>query len=424
MLESEEYNFIEELTGSSIESGDIGRILDMFVDFTGIPVAYIGASKSVLFISKAPNNFCEDMRLYPLEEIFRLYIHFPVMHSEILIGSIILDIPQGTFCSYNKVLPHLANAIKICDLTGGQDALPIQNDESFIDIILSGHAGKEDLTMCRNWLKHKKIDPDGEFCAAAVYAYDNEVHATDNFLNGRENEITMLYERFYGIARCFPVQFISSIWNGFIVFDFFVTEYSMIKAIIDNFEEITTHSCIKDTNGSQLAIGIGDTWSGYERFATSWSQGVNAIKHSILNFEGKTMCYWSNIGIDRNIADMASRPESLCRCTEILEPLLMYDRSHRGILFPTLISFIVNEWNITASAKSMFLHYNSIKYRYNNIAAIMKIDLDSIKNRFDLTLAVKTYLYSLPINDFITTISHINKHVGLHITNDKPVQLK
>jgi hypothetical protein len=419
MLESEESSFIEALTSGSIESGDIARILDMFVDFSGIPVAYVETAKSALFISKAPDNFSEDLRLYPLEEIFRLYIHFPVMHSGTLIGSIILNVPQGTFFSYDKILPHLANAIKICELTGDEDTLPIQNDESFIDIMLSGHTGKEDLVMCRNWLKHKRIDPDGEFCAAAVYVYDKDAHAADRSSDERETEISILYERFHGIAKCFPVQFISCIWGGFIVFGFFVIEHSMIKAIANNFEEIALHRRMKNSSRLNLAIGIGDTLRGYENFATSWNQAVNAIKNSILNCDDRIICIWSNIGIDRNIADMASKPDYLCRCTEILEPLLAYDRSHRGILFPTLVSFIVNEWNITASAKGMFLHYNSIKYRYNNIAAIMKIDLDSPRNRFNLTLAVKTYLYSLPIDDFIATISHINKHVDPFITKDK-----
>ena len=50
-------------------------------------------------------------------------------------------------------------------------------------------------------------------------------------------------------------------------------------------------------------------------------------------------------------------------------------------------------------------HYNSIKYRYNNISEILGMDLDDPQNRFDLSLLVKIYLYSLDVKELDLLIS-------------------
>ena len=405
MSELDDYRFIELLTANSLESGSMEQTLDMFAEFSGMPVAYIESAKNISHISRAPNNFSENIRLYPLDEVLRIYKHFPVTHAGNFIGSIILNTPPDVFFPQNRFLPHLANALKICGFIGNSETLTTQSDESFINILLTGNS--EDIAACKNWLKQKKIDPDGKFCAVAIYmVYDRH---DENDPEAEKKELHVLYERFKGIAKCFPVQFISCIWNCFIVFDFLITDDSLLSAIINNFEEITLHHQMDDMNRISLLIGVGDKISGYDRFSTSWAQSVNSIKYSMLGSnDKKILCLWSDVGIDQNIADMASQQGYLSRCVNILEPLLAYDRSHRGILFPTLVAFTINQWNLTASAKYMFLHYNSIKYRYNNIASIMNLDLDSSKTRFDLAIIVRTYLFSLPMEKFLLTINHIN----------------
>lgn len=397
MAQTNDIKFIESLTTMSIESGSVERILAAFADFSEVAVAYIEAAKSTFYISKAPDDFVENIRLYPFEERLRLYTHFPVNHAGTLMGSIVINTNPGIFFPQHEYLPHLANAIKICALLGNSDTSGRRNDETIIALLLSGQ--KEDTDVCRKWLQHNKIDPDGTCRAVTIYLMNDDT-ATDRGL-------VSLHERLKGIAKCFPVQFISCIREKSIILDFLVTDGKLFKSMMDNFAKIAHHQQIGEKDMFRTIIGVGGEAIGYDKFLLSWKQSISAIKYAIANDNSSAISLWSDMGINCNIASTAEQPEYLERCILILRPLLDHDSSHRGNLFYTLVAFTVNQWNLTATAQKLFLHYNSIKYRYNKIATILGLNLDSLKVRFDLTVAVRTYLFSLPIEKFIAIYNNL-----------------
>ena len=158
-----DHEFIEILEKTSLEHGNIEKILNIFTDFTSITAAYIENYEKKHYISGGADYFSSNIRLYPMEELMRLYIHFPVIHCNSPLGMLILNSsPNSSFAS-NYLLPHLANAIIICSLFNKKDNTSITCDQAILDILL--HGTKDEINACKNYMKQRRFTLDGTFCA-------------------------------------------------------------------------------------------------------------------------------------------------------------------------------------------------------------------------------------------------------------------
>ena len=52
----------------------------------------------------------------------------------------------------------------------------------------------------------------------------------------------------------------------------------------------------------------------------------------------------------------------------------------------------ISSWNLKMASDTMYLHYNTIKYRYKKIEEISGLDLDRTEEKLSMELAVKIYL--------------------------------
>lgn len=395
MSDNADFKFIETLTEISLEYGSVEKTLNAFADFTKTAVAYVETSQKGFHISAAPTDFSENIRLYPFEEILRIYMHFPVKNEDMLMGSIVINSSPDIFFPYNRFLSHLANAVKICALLGDVKITPFNSDRSILNVAISGRS--EDFALCRRYLKQKRINPDGCFYVLAIYT---------TLLSTNFKDINTTFERLKGVAGCFPMQFICCITDNFIIFDFSVNENNQIASILHNFKEIIEEVSSDDCKCAKIFMGLGNLVKGFERTATSWKQAICAIKLSMLRNEA-TCLRWQDMGALNVLACSSFQQEYAISCTNILKPLIEHDNSHHGNLLATLVIYVKNHWNLSTSAREMYMHYNSIKYRYNNISSILKMDLDQSNIRFNLSIAVFVYIFSLPIEEFCRLLHYI-----------------
>lgn len=393
-----DHEFIEILEKTSLEHGNIEKILNIFTDFTSITAAYIENYEKKHYISGGADYFSSNIRLYPMEELMRLYIHFPVIHCNSPLGMLILNSsPNSSFAS-NYLLPHLANAIIICSLFNKKDNTSITCDQAILDILL--HGTKDEINACKNYMKQRRFTLDGTFCAVVVYVKQKYVLTNDSIMAELSQEMR-------GLAQCFAIPFIMVNKKNLITFDFMVSDEDILKAIIDNFHEVAIRYNHKYGTNS-MYIGVGSHITGFENYYISWNEAIDSIKYFLFNNIRIILCYWHDIGINRNLAYAAHDNTCYKHVEAMLKPLMEYDRSHSVGLFITLVAFVLNHWNLTATAKLMFLHYNSVKYRYKSICSILKLDMNSQEVRFCLSIAIRTYVFAQSINECESIITNIN----------------
>ena len=68
-----------------------------------------------------------------------------------------------------------------------------------------------------------------------------------------------------------------------------------------------------------------------------------------------------------------------------------YDKEYQTEYFDTLKALVENDWNLKRVAEAMFIHYNTVKYRYAKIGDLLGEDLRSNEPRFNIALALRLY---------------------------------
>lgn len=105
----------------------------------------------------------------------------------------------------------------------------------------------------------------------------------------------------------------------------------------------------------------------------------------------KNTVLYKNLGIYRLLMLLIDEPELKNYMEEILNPIKEYDRKYSTRLLETMISYVDNDGDISKTAKALFLHVNTIRYRIEKIKEIL--DMQHLAGSFyeQISIAVKIY---------------------------------
>jgi len=101
--------------------------------------------------------------------------------------------------------------------------------------------------------------------------------------------------------------------------------------------------------------------------------------------------FYNRLGLYRLLAPVMNSPESEELCLQYIKPLEDYDKKYHGELLSTLQEILQCGWNLKESAEKLYIHYNSIKYRYSKICKVLNLDLSDHDNRSLVEIAMKLY---------------------------------
>lgn len=180
-----------------------------------------------------------------------------------------------------------------------------------------------------------------------------------------------------------------SMWNNnnFISYLFFPESMGQddVKTMI---QEISG-KILKQFNENELHAYLGISSIGREtsHIIQSYKEAVNVIPlgnkvnptEKIHNFEELRIYYLLNLS--------ASRDE-LKSYTSCLSPLLNSDKELQTEYLRTLEMIINTNFNLTKAAKEMFIHRNSIIYRFNKIKELINIDFENPAELLKVQIAI------------------------------------
>ena len=151
-------------------------------------------------------------------------------------------------------------------------------------------------------------------------------------------------------------------------------------------------SRLKMVSPFTITLGIGQYYENIRDISKSYSEARVAINlgYSLQWFD--RILFYNRLGLYRLLAPVMNSPESEELCIQYIQPLEDYDRKYHGELLPTLQEILQNGWNLKESAAGLYIHYNSIKYRYSKICKVLNLDLADHNNRSLVEIAMKLYL--------------------------------
>lgn len=160
--------------------------------------------------------------------------------------------------------------------------------------------------------------------------------------------------------------------------------------LLDNLESriIKLKESIKNKYNFTFTVGLGNISQDLLDINNSYLEAMDAIKIGRLLEENDGTFKYNDIEffkILNNVINSSKTPSFINYVIKLLE----YDKEKSTNYYQTLCYLIENNWSLKEASKKQFLHYNTIKYRFEKIAEILDKDLDDYNIRFLLELAYR-----------------------------------
>lgn len=162
------------------------------------------------------------------------------------------------------------------------------------------------------------------------------------------------------------------------------------KTLADTFSQIQ-HSLLNAVPFT-ISMGVGMYVDDIINIHNSYQQAKQIIQTIYQIQQFNRLFFYDQIGIYRLLFSISSNNEAIEFCDKYVKPLQQYDDQHHANLIETLQSIINCGWNLKLASEKLFLHYNSVKYRFQKICDLLEIDLRDNSRHTEIELALKIYL--------------------------------
>lgn len=141
----------------------------------------------------------------------------------------------------------------------------------------------------------------------------------------------------------------------------------------------------------KLIIGISSFYTDLLKLHLALVEAEKSLTIGLAVWPKDTIFHYDDLGFYRLIVNQTDSEELKAFYRDTLEPLVAYDKNNQTFLVPTLEAYLKNNGNITSTAQNLFVHYNTVKYRLEQIEELLEITLKDAEVRFNLQVALKVH---------------------------------
>ena len=146
-------------------------------------------------------------------------------------------------------------------------------------------------------------------------------------------------------------------------------------------------SSIRERYGFTVTIGIGSEKEDVMEIYQSYNEARLTVDIARTVYNGDINAKYDDLGIYKLIYSLKDNVELENYYKSNMLPILEYDSVYDTQLYETLGTIIDNDWNLKKASDNMYIHYNTMKYRFKKISEILKLDLNETDSRLNLTLS-------------------------------------
>ncbi|NGQ95196.1 GAF domain-containing protein [Brevibacillus sp. SYP-B805] len=159
------------------------------------------------------------------------------------------------------------------------------------------------------------------------------------------------------------------------------------ETLMKGAEEI--HALIKASlPQAKVFTVISDPCSKPSDYRHEFSKCKNALSwHERLGHQ-EPIVWAKSFGLAGLLLDVSNLDAIRAFCVETLRPLTLAEHRQSGNLLETLKTFLENESELRATASSLHIHYNTLRYRLERIEQILQVRLSDAETRQKLRLAL------------------------------------
>ncbi len=144
----------------------------------------------------------------------------------------------------------------------------------------------------------------------------------------------------------------------------------------------------KGNKDTKIQLGAGRLIQTTLDLPDSYREARQAlILGSMMHGENEFVTGYGDLGVRRLLYLMIDHPELERFYEENLAPLEAYDAEWESELVPTLAVYLKEGANLNSAARALFIHRHTLRYRLEQIADILKVDIDSQEVLLNLQIA-------------------------------------
>jgi hypothetical protein len=152
--------------------------------------------------------------------------------------------------------------------------------------------------------------------------------------------------------------------------------------------EELVQSIKKNNKDRKIQLGAGRMIQTSLDLPDSYREARQAlIIGSMIHGDSEFITGYGDLGVRRLLYLMIDHPELDRFYEENLAPLEAYDAEWESELVPTLRVYLKEGANLNSAARALFIHRHTLRYRLEQIAEILKVDIDSQEVLLNLQIA-------------------------------------
>ena len=145
---------------------------------------------------------------------------------------------------------------------------------------------------------------------------------------------------------------------------------------------------LKNSGLEDIICGVSSEIS-IEQISFGYHEAMTAIKIGEILPAKNKIYYFTQLGFYR-LLDLPYSYERIVKfCNHYLKPLQEVNVENRKELLETLNAFVHNNYNYRETAKAVFLHANSVRYRISLIEKLFNVNLKKQSDRLNIEVALK-----------------------------------
>lgn len=390
LMMSEEIH--KSFTQMVIQGKNTSDIMNTLYNILDKDIAFIDLVFNRNYIRGKSKEFKKNIENMCLKNILDKYYSYPVQIGSSIYGYIVAeDAKENALSDLDNIsIEHASTVLKLNiqkEISNHQIEQKYR-DEFIQDLILNNIKTVEEANN-RAALYGWKIE-NGLVCLIVDIDNFKEKFISLKDTQELEDEKNKIFRLANSRMKKNFRQCFYTIYSDNIVFLIEPSEKSIddfIKNLKKLAEEIRQE--IKINSKFTVSIGIGT----YQEFITdvyiSFVEAQKAVRIGRTIYESDKIHFYPDLGVYKMLYNLSLEEDASDFCGEYLQKLITYDLENNSEYMDTLRSVVKNDWNLKQTSEEMFIHYNTIKYRFSKICEIVNLDLNNREDKFKIEFCLK-----------------------------------
>ena len=162
-------------------------------------------------------------------------------------------------------------------------------------------------------------------------------------------------------------------------------ERAMLKKTIKEFFEKLRKKIFSEF--FTVTVALGCYFENIAMAYQSYEQARAAINLCYEQNRYDCVVFYDEIELYSVLAPLLKAKGSIEYCRKLLAPLLTQEAEEKNYL-GTLRQIVACKWNVREAAENLYMHPNSLKYRYNKIGNLLNMNLEQQDSRLLVEIAL------------------------------------